>query len=301
MLKKLEAAWQKQLFQHITKQQLKQRFLLGQHIAHEKRKSYDQIEQLQQAEFKVFSQWGDDGIIQYLVDQVDIVSSYFVEFGVENYLESNTRFLLMNNNWSGLVMDGSDDHIQFIKRDDIYWRYDLEAKAAFITAENINELLAVHVPQSEIGLLHIDIDGNDYWIWKAIEVIQPTIVVMEYNSVFGIERAITVPYQADFVRTQAHSSNLYAGVSLLALCDLATEKGYALVGSNSAGNNAYFVRQDRLGKLKTLSPEEGYVVSKFREARGDDGELLALRGAERLQLIKGMPIYNTRTQQIEKL
>jgi hypothetical protein len=301
MLKKLEAAWQKQLFQHLTKQQLEQRFLLGQHIAYERRRSYDQIAQLQEAEFKVFSQWGDDGIIQYLVDQIEIACPYFVEFGVENYLESNTRFLLMNNNWSGLVMDGSADHIRFIRRDDVYWRHDLEAKTAFITAENINDLLVEHAPQEEIGLLHIDIDGNDYWIWKAIEVVQPTIVVMEYNSVFGIDRAITVPYQADFVRTAAHASNLYAGASLLALCDLAAEKGYALVGSNSAGNNAYFVRQDRLGSLTALQPGEGYVVSKFREARGANGELLALRGAERLQLIKGMDIYNTRTQQIERL
>ena len=260
-------------------------------------KSIDFSKKFFENEFSVFSQFGDDGIIQYLINQVAISENIFIEFGVENYLESNTRFLLQNNNWSGLIIDGNRDNIEFIKKQNFYWKHDINAKQAFVTVENINDLIK-EVP-AEIGLLHIDIDGNDYWIWKAINVTQADIVIMEYNSVFGCQRAITVPYDPTFIRYEKHYSYLYAGASLLALCDLADEKGYSFIGSNSAGNNAYFVRKEKIGKFKPVSVAEGYVQSKFRESRDRDGKLDFKRGEERLEVIKGLPIYNTRTNKIE--
>jgi hypothetical protein len=259
------------------------------------------LESLNEAEFQVFSQWGDDGIIQYLINYLDIDNKTFVEFGVEDYLESNTRFLLINNNWSGLVIDGSEFNIAKIKNDEIYWKHDLIAKSAFITKDNINQLIEVEGISGEIGLLHIDIDGNDYWIWKALTIVKPVIMIVEYNSVFGYERAITIPYEKDFNRTTAHFSNLYAGASLLALCDLAEERGYKFVGSNSAGNNAYFVKEDALKDLKPLSAENGYVKSKFRESRDEAGNLTFIRSNARLEEIKGMNVHNTRSNKIEKL
>ena len=96
----------------------------------------------------------------------------------------------------------------------------------------------------DLGLLHIDLDGNDYWIWKQIDKFAPRILILEYNSVFGSENSWTVPYQADFYRFNAHYSGLYWGASLPALVELSSAKGYDLVGCNSAGNNAYFVRKD---------------------------------------------------------
>lgn len=252
-------------------------------------------------EFRVFSQFGDDGFIQFLIQKVKPLVPYFIEFGVEDYLESNTRFLLQNNNWSGFVMDGSEANIDKIKRHHFFWRHDLKAVKAFVNAENINGLLESNILRKDVGLLHIDIDGNDYWIWKAIDCISPAIVIVEYNSVFGSERAITVPYYPDFQRTKHHFSNLYAGCSLAALCDLADEKGYYFVGSNSAGNNAYFVRKELIGDLKILSAGEGYVESKFRESRDEKGNLTFLRAQERLQIIKGMKVFNTRSQQLENL
>lgn len=254
---------------------------------------------LADTEFSVFSQFGDDGIIQYLVNKMEPGQEFFVEFGVENYLESNTRFLMENNNWSGLVIDGSKENISFIKKQQFYWKYDLTAVHAFITAENINGLLN-NIP-SDIGLLHIDIDGNDYWVWKAVDVIKPEIVIVEYNSVFGSNRAITVPYFPDFNRTHHHYSNLYAGSSLMALCDLGDEKGYYFIGSNSAGNNAYFIKKEKIADLKPLTVDQGYVLSKFRESRDKSGNLTYLKGDERLSEIKGLTVYNTRTGQLETL
>jgi hypothetical protein len=249
----------------------------------------------------VFSQYGDDGIIQFLVDYLEIPTKTFIEFGVQNYRESNTRFLLINNNWQGLIFDGSQKNIEEIKADNIYTNYGLTAECAFITKENINHLLQKNQFEGEIGLLHIDIDGNDYWIWQEINVISPSIVIMEYNSVFGKDRSITVPYDKSFVRHQKHYSYLYFGASLLALCNLAEQKGYYFIGSNSNGNNAYFIRKDKIKDLKMRTVEDSYVESKFRESRDKNGNFSFIGGEKRLELIKGLPVYNTQTQEIEPI
>jgi hypothetical protein len=223
-------------------------------------------------EFRVFSQWGEDGIIQHLVRSIDIPKKYFVEFGVQDYRESNTRFLLVNDNWSGLVMDGSAANIERIKKDMIYWAYDLKPVQAFVTRENINELLRQNGVTGEIGLLSIDIDGNDFWIWQAIEVINPVIVVIEYNHRFGQQAAVTIPYKESFDRTKTGHGPFYFGASLQALCWLAKRKGYAFVGCSSNGVNAFFVRRDkRPENVREVSPEEGYFEGKFSETVDENG------------------------------
>ena len=79
-------------------------------------------------EFKIFSQFGEDGIIQFLINKTKTQKKNFIEFGVENYEEANTRFLLENNNWSGLVLDSDENHINYIKKQDYYWRYNLRQR-----------------------------------------------------------------------------------------------------------------------------------------------------------------------------
>ena len=128
----------------------------------------DQLLKLEDAEFKVFSQFGDDGIIDYLINKLPIDNKFFIEFGVGDYMESNTRFLLMKNNWTGFVMDGSKDNINLLKKSYFYWKFDLNSKAVFITRDNINKLLSDGNVPSKVGLLHIDLDGNDYHIWEII-------------------------------------------------------------------------------------------------------------------------------------
>jgi hypothetical protein len=258
-------------------------------------------ENIQDAEFKVFSQFGDDGIIQYLINHIEIPHQTFIEFGVENYTESNTRFLLINNNWKGLVIDGNRANIDYIRRDSLYWKYDLTAVPAFVDKDNINKLLLENNFSGEIGILSIDIDGNDYWVWESIHVVDPIIVIIEYNSVFGDRYAITVPYDPNFNRTKAHFSNLFWGCSLKALGLLAEKKGYVFVGSNSQGNNAYFVRKDKLGRLKPLRIEEGYVKSKFRDSRDREGHLSYLSGEERLKVMGDMLVYDLEKSKLIKL
>jgi hypothetical protein len=246
------------------------------------------------AEFKVFSQFGDDGIIQYLIHQIGIPPDCqtFIEFGVQNYQESNTRFLLMNDNWRGLILDGDKANVEQIVRSGDYWRYDLTAVAAFIDRDNVNDLFVRYGLTGEIGLLSIDIDGNDYWVWERIEVVDPIIVVAEYNSTFGAQHAVTIPYDPTFQRSRAHYSNLYWGASLKAFCLLAERKGYAFVGSNGAGNNAYFVRLDKLGRLKPVSASEGYMAARFRESRNKEGHLTYLNGGARLREVSNMHVFD---------
>lgn len=265
--------------------------------------NYSHIRSLRDAEFRVFSQFGDDGIIQYLIKQCAICldEQRFVEFGVENYAEANTRFLLINNNWSGFVMDPSEKNIALIKNDDISWRHDLQAKCCYVTPDNINHLLVSSDFSNNIGILSIDIDGMDYWVWRALESANPVIIICEYNSVFGSKAKVTVPYDAHFNRGRAHHSNLYFGSSLAALIDLANNKGYGFVGSNSAGNNAYFVRNDRLGVLPTFTSEQGYIESKFRESRDETGRLTYVRALNRVSLIDHMPVYDLETASVVPL
>jgi hypothetical protein len=276
------------------------KMLLGKELANQV-KSHGIYEDIHAAEFKVFSQFGDDGILQYLIHETRPEHATFIEFGVEDYQEANTRFLLMNDNWRGLIMDGSHEAMEAVRRDVLHWRFDLTAVGAFITRENINQLLNENGFRGEIGLLSIDVDGNDYWIWEQIDVVQPVIVTIEYNSVFGSQHAVTIPYDPAFFRTTAHYSNLYWGASLRALCLLAEKKGYAFVGSNSNGNNAHFVRKDRLGRIRALSPEQGYVESKYRESRNRHGDLTYISGAQRLNEIKDMQVYDIEKASLVRL
>jgi hypothetical protein len=256
------------------------------------------VSNLSDVEFQVFSQWGDDGIIQYLISHTEIPHKTFIEFGVENYIESNTRYLLVNNNWAGMVMDGSPANIEYIKNDELYWTNELHAVNAFVTAENINELVSSFLNKgyhSILGILSIDVDGMDYWIWKALHVINPVIVIAEYNSVFGPVNSWTIPYSPSFQRTQAHHSNLYYGASLSALCQLAEQKGYDFLGCNSAGNNAYFILKEKNNTGISLGAGEGYIQSKFRESRDKNGGFTFLHGDDRLAALKNLPVVDLET------
>lgn len=256
---------------------------------------------LPHAEFRVFSQWGEDGIIQYLIRHIPIEQSIFVEFGVENYTESNTRFLLINNQWAGLVIDGSVENIEYIKRDSIYWACNLKAEHSFITRDNINDILTRNGVSGDIGLLSVDIDGNDYWVWQAIDSISPRIVVCEYNSHFGATAEVTIPYDPVFVREEAHFSKIYYGASISALCSLGITKGYSLVASNSAGNNIFFVRNDLVGSLPALSPANAYRRPQFREFHDEKGQLTFDDFETRLQKISHLSLHDLATNSVRRI
>ncbi|MEQ1695596.1 MAG: hypothetical protein ABL901_07120 [Hyphomicrobiaceae bacterium] len=261
----------------------------------------DRIERLSDVEFRIFSQWGEDGIIEWLVHHNGEMPETFVEFGVEDYREANTRHLLAARNWRGLVMDGSDSHVAKIKASDYSWRHNLTAVSTFITKDNINATIADASFDGELGLLSVDIDGNDYWVWQAIDCVQPHIVITEYNAVFGDLHPISVPYKADFVRQSAHPSNLYYGASISALAGLAKSKGYTLLGTNNAGSNAFFIRDDRMARFEGRIAETAPLPSRFREGRDANGRLTYASGEDRRQVIAGESVVNVDTGVVSTL
>ena len=248
---------------------------------------------MRSSEFKVFSQFGEDEIIQFLVSRVPIEQAVFVEFGVDDYRESNTRFLLVHDNWRGLIMDAGSSHQDFLAGSGLLWRHHVDAVSAFIERENINDLLVGAEIEGDIGLLSIDIDGNDYWVLEAIEAVSPRIVVVEYNSHFGRDAAVTIPYDRGFVRSEAHWSNLYWGASLAAMRQLADRKGYGLVGGNKAGNNAFFVRRDVIGGIPEVDVADAHATLHYRDWLTHDSATNYVRDySNRLALIADLPVYD---------
>lgn len=257
---------------------------------------------IRDVEFKVYSQWGEDGIIQWLIHILPIKNKTFIEFGVQSYVEANTRFLLEENNWSGMIMDGSTCDMEAIRKSELYWRYDLYAKDVFITKANINDLLLESGFDEDLGLLSVDIDGNDYWVLKEISVMRPRILICEYNALYGEDCAVTTLYRDDFVRTKAHYSNLHFGASLKAIRMLAEEKGYHFIGVNSNACNAFFVRNDLISYLpRTVLNDHEFVDYKFRQARDESGNLTFLSHKEERELIRDMEVWDIEEQKTKKV
>ena len=225
---------------------------------------------LRNREFKVSSQNGEDGLIAFIFSEIGVTNRRFVEFGVGDGRECNCANLAIRFGWSGLMLEGN---AMGARRAQQYYANrkrsggnEIEVRRAHVTVENINDTIASAGVRGEIDLLSIDIDGNDYWLWKAIDVVSPRVVVIEYNASFGL-RSITVPYDPQFVRLRRHRSGWYHGTSVSALAKLGERKGYDLVGTDSRGVNAFFVRKDALGgRLRALSAEEAYRPQKKRIA-----------------------------------
>ncbi|CAN5315870.1 hypothetical protein BH24ACT9_BH24ACT9_01840 [soil metagenome] len=190
-------------------------------------------------EFRVFSQNGEDGVIAELVRRCGVGGEFFVEFGVGNGSECNTAFLAHTMGWSGVYFEPDSQSYEMLE-----FRYRnhpmVVALPDAITAENVEEKLAAAGVPAEPDILSIDIDGNDYWVWKAIEGYRPRIVIIEYNSALDTAVSRVQPY-ADS-QGWDHSSGYSA--SLAALERLAESKGYQLVHTESTGANAFFVRED---------------------------------------------------------
>jgi len=128
-------------------------------------------------------------------------------------------------------------------------------------------------------------------VGDAIDVVDPDIVVVEYNARFGAERSVTIPYSPNFSRSRAHRSNIYYGASLMAVCRLASRRGYGLVGCNSAGNNAFFVKRALIcGAISECDPKEAFRAHSFREMRDDRGEIVPATLADELAILADLPL-----------
>ena len=274
------------VIKRIFDEEIQKELILKAKLLSVKNRYFKKIKDLSDIEFQVYSQWGEDGIIDWLINKYPEIPKIFLEIGTQDYKESNTRFLLINKNWNGFIIEADKAAVEDIKSQRIYWKHNLRAINEFITKDNINNVIKKFNIPKKIGLLSLDIDGVDYWVLKKLSALDPSIIVCEYNSLFGQKKSVTVPYKSNFIRSKEHYSNLYYGASINAFIDLMKKKNYFLIGTNSAGNNAFFVKKNIWNKLKKLIITKKVFVSKFRESRNIKGVLTFLEKKKSLELIK---------------
>lgn len=234
-----------------------------------------QRNELRSREIKLYCQNGEDGLLLYIFSKIGVTNRKYVNIGCGG--SSNTANLVINFGWGGLELDGSAENVQQTIRfyvDKIGSEpRGLSIKQGWLTRDNVNRVIAENGATGEIDLISIDIDGNDYWIWEAIDVVNPRVVLIEYNASFGAERSLSVKYDPNFERWEKHPSGWYHGASLAALTKLGKRKGYALIGCEFNGVNAFFVRYDLIqGSFVEVPPSEAFYSHFQRSKRMTDDE-----------------------------
>jgi len=243
---------------------------------------------LDEVEFKVYSQNGEDGILLYLFSLLGSSTKQVVEICAGAGRECNAANLIINRGWRGLLFDGDEGNVAWGKKfyeseKNTFW-YPPTFVHAWITRDNVNDLIAKQGFSGEIDLFSLDLDGIDYWIWKALDAVSPRVVVAEVNWTWGPDEAKTIPYDPNFSlppqEGRSAADNIYYGASLNALVKLGREKGYRLVGCNHWGFNAFFV-QEGVGEewLPEVSPEVCFDTPAMR-SRWDPGFIKAHQDRE---------------------
>ncbi|WP_102275729.1 FkbM family methyltransferase [Cytobacillus massiliigabonensis] len=228
------------------------------------------VENINFYEKKIQSQNGEDGILEEIFNRIGTTNKFFVEFGVEEGLECNTSYLSMYKNWGGLLIEGSPDYYARLVNNyqsrglnKVLFSYNL------VTVENINLIFNQNNVPAEFDLLSIDIDGNDYWIWKELSNYKPRVVVIEYNYAYPPPRKWVMVYNP------SHNWNGtdYFGASLTSLTELGKQMGYSLLGTDFSGVNAFFIRNDLLQQsgFPEKTPEDAYNSFKHGSQNGKIG------------------------------
>ena len=260
------------------------------------RSKYKNIKNINDLDYKVFSQNGEDGIIDYLLHSLKIDKPKFVEIGIGDYSECNTRFLFERTSPKGLVVDCIEDLKIKVSKNVKLWRADITILEKFISSKNINLILKKYGFDKNIDLFSLDVDGIDYWILKELPRNFSKIAIIEFNSTFGSEKEVTVPYKENFDRSKYHYSNLCYGASLKAINNIMKKKGFIFIGTNLHRINAFFVSKKYISKIGLRIPKnkdlKKYVDSNIRESRSKNNLLNYLSGDKKIQIIKDCEIID---------
>ena len=218
--------------------------------------------------FSVFSQFDEDGLINALIKGFENIPKSFIEFGVDDFNEANCRFLTESLSWKGAIFEGNKKAFLRMSVKDFYWKKNLSVFNKFLDVNNIQNTLSKSNFKDNLGILSVDVDGNDWYLLKESLIFNPSIIIVEYNSLFGFEYPVSIPYDPKFDRSKAHKSCLYYGASLKAFEYLLSNRGYKLVGINAGGNNAFFVKEETF-KFKNWIKNHSIDLKKciFNESR----------------------------------
>lgn len=216
-------------------------------------------ERLTAGRFRLLSQNQEDGMLWSLFQQIGTTTKTFVELG-SGATGGNAAMLAGEFGWTGLMVEGDQGKVEYAGR-----RFPrAKAVCAWITPETVNDLLERNGFAGEVDLLSVDVDGVDYWVWQAIAVCSARLVMLEYNSMFGPDRAVTVPYDPKFNRRDHRFC--YYGASLSAMTQLSATKGYRLVAVEPTGVNAFFLRNDVAPEIPACDPAHVYrIPDKYNE------------------------------------
>ena len=223
----------------------------------------------------------EDGITLAILSQIGVTNRTFVEVACGSN-GGNSGFLALECGWRGLMVDGDEHRLAAARQ---RFRYaDVAFANFFVTRENFDDLLAEHSIVGDIDLMSIDIDGNDFWLWEGLTVATPRLVIIEYNSYFGPEKSLVIPYSADFDRHKYR--NFFYGASIQAMTKLASRKGYRLVATEPRGHNAYFLRNDVAQSIPAADPATAWrLLDKYEKrvsARQEDIYAFAARAGVEL-------------------
>jgi hypothetical protein len=221
---------------------------------------------LSEYEYRVFSQGGEDGVIEKLFEIIEPSSRFAVEFGCSDGVTgSNVRNLIIHYGWSGLLMDGNPEAITKAKK-----AY-ADRPGAIVAEEwiypgNVELLFEKYGVPEDLDLLVIDIDSNDYYVWRAIRDYRPKVVLIEYNPNFPPPQKVVV----NFHPMNYWDASDYYGASIQSLYELGKKKDYELVYDTRSGTNLVFVDRKYFGRLniRDNSPETLYQPPQYGLLRG---------------------------------
>ena len=260
----------------------------------------DMVTDLRQVEMRVFSQWGEDGILWFLCNRLGIWKPRMFEVGVGDFSECNGRFLAEARNASVFAVD-ADPHLaesQVVRR--LGPRCGVFGHTAWVSATNIGylqQMSANHIGQPDI--VSIDLDGQDYWILEQMDLTGVGVVVCEYNALFGPRATVSIKYEEGFARASEGVARVVYGASLQAFNFLLGARGFRLVGTNSAGNNAFWVRESALEHLKDVDLQQVPGPSSYdyrvREVHDASRKPSLVSGTDALRALGGAVLVDVTT------
>ena len=284
----------------LTVEPVNQKINIGLLTSHAMSARKHSMKDLWDAEFRVFSQFGEDGIVDLLLDELQISKPRIMEIGAGDFSECNSRFALHKRNCSAYLVDMREDLQRGLQESEIRWKASVAVEIAKIDEKNIKDIESrASKFLKYIDVISLDIDGIDFWIAQHINWNGIKIAIVEYNPVFGAKLAVSVPKETFSSRFEHHYSGLVYGASLLAWIEFFASKDMRFVGTNRAGNNAFFVPSSLAGNLPFRLPDisqlDAYVDWQIRDSRNQDQTLSSLSLEQARNLISGVELIETNT------
>lgn len=216
-------------------------------------------------EFSAFSQNGEDGVVEMLLNHATSPDRSFVEIGASDGLENNSAYLALVRKYRGVMVEADSTLSRQASRVLTPYNVGVNYLNLMVEPENVSTVLASSLTRSP-DFFSLDIDGNDYHVARALLALgfRPKVVCVEYNSTFGPDRAVTIPYQRGFDYHAAHPTHLYYGASIGGWRSLFEEFDYAFVTAETNGVNAFFVDPAQV-RLDVTSLDRQHFVENFAQ------------------------------------